>query len=435
IAECARILRPGGVLLATVPCTIRVDDEGGQDGDFWRLTEASARRLFAQAFPVDAFEVTAYGNVMACAAFLYGLSVEEMAAADLDHVDSNFPTVVAIRAVKPVEADSVAQSAGRPGARAAALKGPRYVGSRGAILCYHRVAELTPDSHALCTPPDEFRAHMACLARDFSPIGLEELVRAAAAGRIPERAVAVTLDDGYLDALAVASPILTGAGVPATFFINTDRLDKPHERWWDVLERVFLPDAALPARLALRVSGSELQLATATAAERKAALEALNRTAWPLDAHARAKMLEDVLAWSGTPHSPRQTHRMMTADELRELARRPGHTIGAHSVHHLSLTLQPAETKRREIVDNKIELERLLGRPVNLFSYPYGEFDAATVTVVGDAGFHAAVTVEAGLVSSGTNRLLLPRFEIGVRQRTDFPSHLRELFNACLLSR
>ncbi|MBZ5560746.1 MAG: glycosyltransferase, partial [Acidobacteriia bacterium] len=177
IAECARILRPGGVLLATVPCTIRVDDEGGQDGDFWRLTEASARRLFAQAFPVDAFEVTAYGNVMANAAFLYGLSTAEMSAADLDHADPNFPQIIAIRAVKP----------NAPAPARTVVSGFSRTSS-AAILCYHRVAELTPDSHALCTPPDEFRAHMACLARDFHPIGLEELVRAAASGRIPERA-------------------------------------------------------------------------------------------------------------------------------------------------------------------------------------------------------------------------------------------------------
>ena len=80
LAECARILRPGGVLLATVPGVIRVDDEGGLDGDYWRLTEASARKLFAGAFPIEAFDVDAYGNVMACAAFLYGMSAGRDAA-------------------------------------------------------------------------------------------------------------------------------------------------------------------------------------------------------------------------------------------------------------------------------------------------------------------------------------------------------------------
>jgi hypothetical protein len=82
-----------------------------------------------------------------------------------------------------------------------------------------------------------------------------------------------------------------------------------------------------------------------------------------------------------------------------------------------------------------VALEQLTGRPVNLFSYPYGECDAATVTAVIEAGFHAAVTVEAGLVSPGANRLLLPRYEIGVRQRADFPARLREIFDAGLISR
>ena len=69
---------------------------------------------------------------------------------------------------------------------------------------------------------------------------------------------------------------------------------------------------------------------------------------------------------------------MLTDDEIRTLAGRPGHTIGAHTVHHLALTTQPADTKRREIVENKAALERLLQRPVHLFSYPYGDFDAET---------------------------------------------------------
>ena len=236
IAECARILRPGGVLLATVPSVARVEDGGGRDGDFWRLTEASARKLFAHVFPIDGFDVTAYGNVTACTAFLHGLSAEEMTQADLDHVDARFPVVIAIRAVKPdggfdsSHAGSAFRRTGKP---------DPTTSFPAAILAYHRIAELTPDSHALCTPPDVFREHMAYIRRECCPIGLDQLVDAAASGRIPERAVAVTFDDGYLDALTAASPILGDLGVPATFFVNTDRLDEEHERWWDIFERVF----------------------------------------------------------------------------------------------------------------------------------------------------------------------------------------------------
>jgi peptidoglycan/xylan/chitin deacetylase (PgdA/CDA1 family)/glycosyltransferase involved in cell wall biosynthesis len=415
--ECARMLRPGGVLLATMPSVIRVDAERGAIGDFWRATEASARKLFAGVFPIDAFDVTAYGNVMACTAFLHGVSVEEMAPADLDHVDLTFPLVVAIRAVKPAESAS--------GARGAGLSGPRC---SGAILAYHRVADLTPDSHALCTPPAVFREHMAYVQKHFSPMGLEDLVRAAATGRIPEGAVAITIDDGYLDALTLASPILEELGVPATFFVNTDRIDEPHERWWDILERVFLSDTPVPPQLELMAGGRDLRMPTQTARQRCEALELLNRTAWPMDARGRAALVADVLAWSGAPDSPRATHRVLTTDEVRMLASRPGHTIGAHTVHHLALTTQPPETRRREVFENKETLERALHRPVTLFAYPYGDFDGELVRTVGEAGFHAAVTVEAGLVSAGANRLVLPRCEVTPRHTDDFANHLREVF-------
>ena len=139
-------------------------------------------------------------------------------------------------------------------------------------------------------PPDEFRGTWTTSGGECSPIALEDLVRAAAAGRIPERAVAVTLDDGYLDALTVASPILSELGVPATFFVNSDRLTEEHERWWDTLERVFLGAATLPSVLRITIAGQNLQMPTATARERADALECLNRMAWPLDASARAEL-------------------------------------------------------------------------------------------------------------------------------------------------
>lgn len=427
LAECARILRPGGVLLATAPSVIWVDDERGPDGDYWRLTEASARKLFAEAFPIDAFDVTVHGNVLACAAFLYGMSAEEIAPADLAHQDSTFPLVIAIRAVKPNDA---AQSV----AVAATVAEPR---SAGVILAYHRVAELTPDSHALCTPPAVFRDRMRYLVRQFSPIGLEDLVRAAAEGRIPERAVIVTLDDGYADALTAASPILDEMGVPTTFFVNTDRIDEEHERWWNALECLFLGGQPLPPMLALggRHGGQDLPLPTATAAERGAALEWVNRLAWPLDAGARLNLVREVLEWGGTHAAPRASHRVLTGREARAIADRPGHVVGAHTVHRLALPTQPFETKRREIVQDKMTLERLLQRPVHLFAYPYGEYDAETMSIVSETGFRAAVTVQSGLISAGTNRLLLPRIEVTPEHAGRFPALLQQAFGGSSASR
>jgi peptidoglycan/xylan/chitin deacetylase (PgdA/CDA1 family) len=299
-----------------------------------------------------------------------------------------------------------------------------------AILAYHRVAELTPDSHALCTPPDSFRRQMTYLREHFCPMRLDELVRAAAADCIPPGAVAVTLDDGYLDALQVAAPILTELAVPATCFVNTDRLDEEHERFWDVLERVFLGDVQVPPVLNLSAGGHDVQMPTATAGERADALDALNRMAWPLTAAGRAEITGAVVKWSGVSRPPRATHRVMTVDDIRDFASRPGLSIGAHSVHHLALSTQSAETKRQELLDDKRTLEGVLNRAVNLFAYPYGDYDAETIGVVRDCGFHAAFTVDSGRFSAGTNRFLIPRFEVPTNGARDtFATFIREVVN------
>ena len=71
VCECHRILKPGGVLLVTLPCVSRVCLEYGRDGDFWRVTPAGARQLFEAAF--DDVAVSVFGNALSGAAFLYGL--------------------------------------------------------------------------------------------------------------------------------------------------------------------------------------------------------------------------------------------------------------------------------------------------------------------------------------------------------------------------
>ena len=241
--------------------------------------------------------------------------------------------------------------------------------------------------------------------------------------------MAVTLDDGYLDALRAAAPILTRFGVPATCFVNTDRLDEEHERFWDVLERVFLSDVRVPAFLILNAGGQDVRMPTTTAAERAAALNHLNRIAWPLTAADRSDIVAGALSWCGAACPPRASHRVMMADEVRELASVPVFSIGAHSVHHLALSTQCAETKRRELVDDKKMLEGVLGRPVHLFAYPYGDYDADTIGAVRDCGFHAAVTVDAGLFGTGTNRFLIPRFEVPRQAADAFPVFMRHIFS------
>lgn len=95
-----RILKPGGVCLVTVPGISQVDAGAWRDTWFWSVTDAAARRMFAEGFPGGDVQVGAHGNVLAACAFLHGLASSELTRRELDHADPAFPMLVTVRAVK-----------------------------------------------------------------------------------------------------------------------------------------------------------------------------------------------------------------------------------------------------------------------------------------------------------------------------------------------
>ena len=98
-----RALKPGGVLLVTVPGVSHQICREDMDrcGDYWRFTSLSIRRLLEEAFPPGDVEVRAYGNVLTAIAFLHGLAAEELTREELDHIDPDYEVSLAARALKP----------------------------------------------------------------------------------------------------------------------------------------------------------------------------------------------------------------------------------------------------------------------------------------------------------------------------------------------
>jgi peptidoglycan/xylan/chitin deacetylase (PgdA/CDA1 family) len=187
------------------------------------------------------------------------------------------------------------------------------------ILAFHGVSDvpLRRDREGLFVGPEELRRHLRRL-RDWG-YRLEtfgELAGLAERGRAQGHA-ALTFDDGLVDNLETLVPLLREEQSPATVFV---------------------------------VSG-----------------------------------------WLGRPHPSAEWTRIVTREELRELAA-SGVEIGAHSTSHDDLSALDYEQARADLAQSKQALEDVVG-PVETAAYPFGRASEETIRACRDAGFRAACRI------------------------------------------
>ena len=86
-----------------------------------------------------------------------------------------------------------------------------------------------------------------------------------------------------------------------------------------------------------------------------------------------------------------------------------GHTIGAHTCNHPSLTLLAPAPLMAELSDCKQQIENIVGAPVRYFAYPNGAVNQNVLAATAQAGYRAAFTTRPGATLRPDQALALPR--------------------------
>lgn len=262
---------------------------------------------------------------------------------------------------------------------------------RGAvILMYHSVADerlskwIDPANHV---PADIFEYQIDFLAKKRNVIPLAELVEIIRRGDTPPAGtVVITFDDGYLDNLTIAAPILARYHMPATIFLPTGYIDRGETQWIDQIYSIFTyrtnhridwpsdTDCPLdlhePAQAATLYASLCAELIVSEPEKRKALINRLMEECKPESVPSRLTMTWDDI-------------RVLTSDYSV-------FDLGGHTLEHTDLTrisLKEAEVELgacRERIKDEIHMIP------RFFSFCYGRTSELLRRCAEKAGFEAA---------------------------------------------
>ena len=229
------------------------------------------------------------------------------------------------------------------------------------VLLYHRVDDIEDDYWRLCVSTTHFEEQIKWISENYPIMRFKDDF-----SRISTPVFVITFDDGYLDNMEKALPILERYNVPATFFVSTGTLGNVF--WWD---RLY---AGMKTADRERIEESHSKLCKMNSAQMEVFL-----SRFPQSGCAKA----------------------MTAKQLEIFAEHTLVDIGAHTISHPSLPALSEEEQGWEIGESICALKRLLGKEIELFSYPLGDYNAKTIEILKKLGIRKAATVSGGLAGTG----------------------------------
>mgnify|MGYP001193115488 FL=1 len=289
----------------------------------------------------------------------------------------------------------------------------------GAIFTLHhvrpaRAGGFQPNRHLEITP-DFLRTTLAYLrARGVDIITLDEMQRRLTAQDFSRRFACFTFDDGYRDNRDAALPVMREFDAPMTVFITSDFAAGAGRPWWIALERLIAANDAVEAT----INGATLRLDARTDDAKAACFAQLHDRLRMLPADRDLQNAIDALcARYRIDMAAISAELCMSWPELKEFARDPLVTLGAHSITHCNLAKIPREAARDEMAGSRAAIEAQTGRPVRHFVYPYGGRTAAGARefeLANELGFATAMTTQPGMIfAQNADRLTaLPRVSL-----------------------
>ena len=290
----------------------------------------------------------------------------------------------------------------------------RWRRERLLILAYHGIS--LSDEHiwngSQFLSADTLRSRLAQLRKsNCAVLPLDQAIERLYANDLPDRAVAITFDDGTSDFSRRALPLLKEFDLPVTLYLTT--FYSNYQRPVFDLMCSYLLWRGRSKTLDLRqLTGLESKTNLQTNDAREAVLSQLHVFARTkkLSADEKDAFASSLAAQLGVDYDAlveQRTMHNLSAAEVKQLAN-DGIDVQLHTHRHR--TPRDRQLFLREIEDNRKVIQKMTGRRASHFCYPSGDYDPMFLPWLKEAGVISATTCENGFAARDSNRLLLPRF-------------------------
>ena len=266
------------------------------------------------------------------------------------------------------------------------------------IPMYHRVVAdekvEDPLDMGMCVKEKFFQQQIDYISKNFDVLPVSEVLQMIDDHKpLPKRLASLTFDDGYLDNLTRAAPVLKAAGIRADLFIATDYIGSISGFWWDEIISAFTwsqPGSLLEFKYG---SGESLVLTVDESRRREQAQRVLDLL-WqlpPVKVCERATEICEQLAPEQQIPSP-----VMTIEQI-EQAVTEAFNLGAHTKSHPNLNLLTESEVEAELLGSRDIINQISGADVRGFAMPAGFTPDYLPDMLKRHGFSYAMSTVRGL--------------------------------------
>lgn len=141
------------------------------------------------------------------------------------------------------------------------------------------------------------------------------------------------------------------------------------------------------------------------------ALPVLERRGWPFTVFLVSDLIGQQDMWTRAENPSGTTHPLLDLATIKAMQER-GVDFQSHTRSHASLPTLDDAALADQLQGSRTELGELLGREVRCLAYPFGHVDERVEAAARAAGYHAALSTQAGFNRRGVNPYRIRRIDV-----------------------